>query len=213
MIKRNKWKLIVSSIVILLPVVAGLIMWNSLPREMATHWSFNGSANGWSSRFFTVFAMPLFMLVGHWICIAVTALDPKNKNQTRKAMGLIFWIFPFVSLFASTMIYADAFGIDFGRNTIYTVVLGLMFVVIGNLLPKCKRNYTLGIRVKWALESDDNWNATHRFGGKVWFIGGLIVALCGFLPGAAIYYAAFTAIIILAILPVIYSYIYYRAHR
>ena len=183
MLQRNKWKLIVSSILILLPIAAGLIMWDALPPEMATHWSLNGSANGWSSRNFTVFAMPLILLVGHWICVAVTAMDPKNKNQTRKAMELIFWIFPFTSLFAGTMVYANAFGMDLGRNTIYAVVLGFMFVVIGNLLPKCRRNHTMGIKVKWTLASDENWNATHRFGGKVWVIGGLILMLCGFLPG------------------------------
>ena len=213
MFKRNKWKLIVSSVVILLPVVAGLMMWDALPAQLATHWSFNGSENGWSSKFFTVFSMPLFMLIGHWICIAVTALDPKNKNQTQKAMGLIFWIFPFISVFASTMVYANAFGMAWGSGTIFTVVLGLMFIVIGNLLPKCKRNYTLGIKVKWALASDANWNATHRFGGKVWVVGGIILMLCGLLPGSVIHYVSFAIIIILAAIPAIYSYVYHRKHR
>lgn len=213
MIKKNKWKLIVSSIVILLPVLAGLLVWNSLPAEMATHWSLSGSANGWSSRYATVFGLPLVLLAGHWIGILVTALDPRNKNQTAKAMGLIFWVFPFVSLFASAMIYANAFGMDFGRETIYAVGLGLMFVVIGNFLPKCRRNHTMGIKVKWALESDENWNATHRFGGKMWVIGGLIIMLCGFLPGTVIHYALFAAVVILAIIPAVYSYVYYRKQR
>ena len=212
MMKRNKWKLLASSIVILLPILAGLLMWNRLPSELATHWSFSGAENGWSSRNFAVFAMPLSMLAGHWICIAVTALDPKNKNQTRKAMGLIFWIFPFISLFASAMVYANAFGVDFGRDTIFTVALGLMFVVIGNLLPKCKRNYTMGIKVKWTIESDANWNATHRFGGKVWVAGGLILMLCGFLPRTVIHYVSFSILIILAIIPSVYSYVYHRKH-
>ena len=210
MIRKNKWKLIVTSIVILLPIAAGLLMWNVLPQEMATHWSFNGSANGWRGKAFAVFAMPLAMLAGHWICILVTALDPKNKNQTRKAMGLIYWIFPFLSLFVSAMIYADAVGLDFGRDAVYTVALGLMFIVIGNLLPKCKRNRTLGIRVKWTLEDDENWNATHRFGGKVWVAGGLILLPCALLPRTAIHIAAFGMIILLAIIPTIYSYKYHR---
>ena len=208
MIQKNKWKLILSSIVILLPAFAGLLLWNFLPQKMATHWSFNGSADGWSGRFFTVFGMPLFLLVVHWICLAVTALDPMNKNQTRKAMGLIIWVCPIISLFASTMV----FWMDAGKEVIFTVALGLMFVVIGNLMPKCKRNYTIGIKVKWTLESDANWNATHRFGGKVWVVGGLLLMLCGFLPGAAVHIATFAAIIILAFIPVIYSYRYYRKH-
>ena len=210
MIRKNKWKLIVTSIVILLPIVAGLLMWNILPQEMATHWSFNGSANGWRGKAFAVFAMPLTMLTGHWICILVTALDPKNKNQTRKAMNLLFWIFPFISVVSSAIGYSNALGVNFGIDALYPIVLGLMFIVIGNLLPKCKQNHTFGIRVKWALESDENWNATHRFGGKVWVIGGLILMLCALLPKAVLHYAVFAIIIVLAIIPSIYSYKYYR---
>lgn len=212
MLKRNKWKLIVSSIIILLPIAAGLILWNALPQEVATHWDLRGTVNGWSSKPFSVFFMPLLLLAVHWICIAVTALDPRSKDQTPKALGMIFWVCPFVSLFASTMIYAHAFGMDMGRDAIFTVVLGLMFIVIGNLLPKCRRNYTLGIRVKWTLEDDANWNATHRFGGKVWVVGGLLVTLCSFLPGTVIHFVSFAAIIILAVIPVVYSYVYHRKH-
>ena len=212
MIKRNKWKLLASSIIILLPMLVGAILWNALPDRMAAHWGLNGAADGWSGRAFSVFGMPLIFLAGHWICIAVTALDPKNRHQTRKAMGLIFWIFPFASLLAGAMVYANAFGMNPGGSAVFTVVLGLMFVVIGNLLPKCKRNYTMGIKVKWALEDDENWNATHRFGGKVWVGGGLLIALCAFLPGAAVHYVSFALIIVLAIIPAVYSYVYYRKH-
>lgn len=213
MIRKNKWKLLISSIVILLPMIAGLLMWNALPQEIANHWSINGSVNGWSSKSFIVFGMPLFVLAAHWICITVTALDPRNKNQTRKAMELIFWICPCVSLFTGAMIYANAFGMDLGGNGLLTVVLGLMFIVIGNLLPKCKRNYTMGIKVKWALANDENWNATHRFGGKVWVVGGLLLLLCGFLPGTVIHYVTFAAVIILACIPTVYSYVYYRKQK
>lgn len=213
MIKKNKRKLIVSSLVILLPVVVGLILWNSLPQEMAMHWSLNGLADGRSSRYLTVFVMPLFLLAIHWIGIAVTMRDPGNKDQTRTAMGLVFCICPFLSLFSGAMIYAHAFGMDFGRNTIYAIILGLMFIVIGNFLPKCKRNYTIGIKVKWTLESDANWNATHRFGGKVWVIGGFLFMLCGFLPAAVLHYAMLAAIIVLAVIPVAYSWNYHRRHK
>ena len=213
MIKKNKWKLIVSSIVILLPVVAGLIMWNSLPEEMAVHWNLSGVANGWRGRFFPVFVLPLILLAGHWIGILVMALDPQNRNQTRKAMGLIFWVCPVVSLFASAMIYANAFGMDLGGGAFSAAALGVLFIVIGNFLPTCRRNHTMGIKVKWTLESDANWNATHRFGGKVWVIGGLLLMLCGFLPRAAVHCAAFAGIILLAVIPCIYSYVYYRKQK
>ena len=180
MIKKNKLKLLISSIVILLPVIAGLILWNRLPERMATHWGITGAADGFSSKPFAVFAMPLFVLAVHWICVIVTAADPKNKNQTQKAVSLVFWICPFVSLFSGAVIYAAAFGMNFSINILLPVITGLIFIVIGNYLPKCKQNYTVGIKVIWALENEENWNATHRFGGKVWVIGGVLLMLCVF---------------------------------
>lgn len=123
---------------------------------MAIHWNIEGTADNWSSKFFTVFASPLFIFITHWICVSVTIADPKNKNQTKKAIGLIFWICPFISLFASAIIYASAFGLDFNIDKIMMIVIGLMFVVTGNYLPKCKQNNTLGIKVKWTLENEEN---------------------------------------------------------
>lgn len=212
MIKKNKWKLLVSSIVTLLPILAGLILWNRLPERMATHWGFAGSADGWSSKAFAVFGLPLIMLASHWVCVIVTVADPKNKNQTQKAVSLVFWICPFVSLFSGAVIYASAFGMDFGMDILLPIVTGLIFVVIGNYLPKCKQNYTVGIKVAWALENEENWNATHRFGGKVWVIGGVLVMLCAFLPKTVSLYALIVLLLLLGIIPVIYSYVYYRRH-
>ena len=212
MIKKNKRKLLISSIVILLPVIAGLLLWDRLPEKMATHWGFNGAVDGFSSKPFAVFAMPLITLAVHWICVIVTAVDPKNRNQTQKAVSLIFWVCPLVSLFMGAAIYAAALETDFSVNTVLPLFIGLIFVVIGNYLPKCKQNYTVGIKVPWALENEENWNATHRFGGKVWVIGGVLLMLCVFLPKAVMYYIFFVIVMLLPIIPTIYSYMYYRRH-
>ena len=213
MIKKNKQKLLISSIIILLPIIVGLITWNSLPQQMAVHWDANGVPNGWRSRSFSVFAIPLFMLAVHWICIIGTSLDPKNKNQTLKVFGLIFWICPIVSLFVGTIIYATAFGMDFGVNTIGNLFVGLIFVAVGNYLPKCKQNYTIGIKIVWTLDNEENWNATHRFGGKVWVIGGLLIMLCAFLPKAVTSYALVALAVLMVLIPVVYSYLYYRRQK
>ena len=85
MIKNNKWKLIISSAIILLPILVGLILWNSLPESLTTHWGADGNADGWSSKAFAVFVPPFFILVTHWICVLVTAADPKNRNQSKKS--------------------------------------------------------------------------------------------------------------------------------
>ena len=111
------------------------------------------------------------------------------------------------------MMYSLALGAEFSPISLTVAALGLMFVVIGNYLPKCRMNSTLGIKVSWAYTSEENWNATHRFGGRVWFIGGFVVALCGLLPGEWGIWVMFAAIFLLVLIPVVYSYRYYRRQK
>ena len=210
MIENNKWKLLVSSVAILLPILAGLILWNDLPEQMTTHWGADGNADGWSSRTFAVLGLPLILLALHWVCIFITSKDPKNKGQNKKVFGMVLWICPIVSIFASGITYAAAFGKEFNMDIIGLLLIGLMFVVIGNYLPKCKQNYTIGIKVKWTLANEENWNATHRFGGKVWVIGGLLLMACVFLPEALIPWVLIIALTIMAAIPIVYSYAYYK---
>lgn len=210
MIKNNKLKIFISSAVILLPIIAGFIMWDMLPEKLATHWGVGGEANGWSSKGFAVFGFPLLVFVIHWLCILVSNFDKKNEHQNPKLFRIVFWICPAVSVLGAAAIYTAALGINFSIDRISLALMGLMFIIVGNYLPKCKQNRTLGIKVKWTLENEENWNATHRFGGKVWAAGGIIFIIGAFLPSTIISYILLGLIFALAIIPVIYSYIYYK---
>ena len=116
MIKKNKRTLVAGSIVILLPILLGLFLWDRLPDQMVTHWGFDGTPNGWSSKAFTVFGLPLFLLAVHWICTLAASADPKKPNHNAKMMKLIFWTCPVVSAFCAFSIYAEALGFDFNIN-------------------------------------------------------------------------------------------------
>lgn len=213
MIRKNKWKLIISSILILLPVFVGLVMWNILPEEFTTHWGADGQADGWSSKPFGIIFPPVLILAAFWICVWATAADPKNKNQSQKAFGMVLWIMPATSLLASALVYASALGMEVNVSLIMPMMLGLMFLLIGNYLPKCKQNSTIGIKVSWTLNNEENWSATHRFGGKVWMLGGLVMMACGFLPGDIAIFATLAIAIALGVIPMVYSYRYYKKQR
>ena len=210
MIRDNKWKLFASSVAILLPVLFGVLFWNELPEQMTTHWGGDGAADGWSGRAIGVFVLPVSILAVHWLCVFCTALDPKNKGQNKKVFGLVIWITPIISLFANGVVYAVSFGKEFQPCLITNLLLGAVFIVVGNYLPKCKQNYTIGIKVKWTLESEENWNATHRFGGKVWVIGGLLLLTYVFLPDGIAPWVMVGSIIALVVIPVVYSCLYYK---
>ena len=206
MIRKNKWRLFVSSVIILLPALFGLICWRGVG-QTTIHWGTDGSPNSWSGRFL-VFAMAVFMLAVHWVCIFFTVKDPKNKNQSNKVFGLVLWVCPAVSLFVSGVSYAASFGKEVPVDLISLLIIGLMFVIIGNYLPKCRQNHTIGVRVKWTLENEENWNATHRISGRIWVIGGLLMMACVFLPRAAVPWVFLLFLVTLAVIPVVYYYMF-----
>ncbi len=213
MLKENKFQVILSSIVILFPVLFGLIMWNELPDTMTTHWGADGNADGVSAKPFAVFGLPVMLLITHLVCLLFTALDQKQKGQNKKALRVIFWLIPLISLFANGSVYAIAFGKVFDFVLLMPALLGIMFVFIGNYLPKIKQNRTLGIKVSWTLSNEENWNKTHRLGGKVWVVGGLVMLFSMFLPRAAMMLVAACVIIAVTTIPIMYSYCIYKKHQ
>lgn len=213
MIGKNKRNMLISSILILLPAAVGLCLWDVLPPVMATHWGANGAADQTSSKLAAIVALPLILLAFHWLCILMTRKDRSNKHQNPKVFGMVLWIVPFVSLFANGIMYAAAFGSKINVLSLAFGLLGLMFIFIGNYLPKCKQNRTIGIRIKWTLESEENWYATHRMCGKLWTLGGAVCLFCILLPAKAATYAFSILVTLMVLIPFLYSYLYSRSHK
>ena len=213
MLKKNKWMMILSSLLILLPLAVGLILWDQLPEQMPIHWNTAGEVDDWCSKPLAVFLLPAALLVVHWLCVVVTGLDPKNKNKNEKAKALIFWLVPVLSLVVNSMTYASALGRDVNVQTLLPVFLGFVFVVIGNYLPKCSRNSTIGLKLPWTLHSDENWNATHRLTGKLWIPGGVAMAATVFLPESLSFWAMLAIAAVIVFVPTGYSYWFYRTYE
>ena len=204
MIKKNLKVLIIGSIVMLLPILAGIILWNRLPDPMPTHWNAAGEIDGWSNKPFAVFGLPLIMLAAQWLCVVGTSADPKKQNHSEKILHLIFWIIPALSVVLCAVTYAAALGVDVPIEVVMPVLIGLIFAIIGNYLPKCKQSYTVGIKIPWTLNSEENWNRTHRFAGWLWTFCGIAIMLTGLLGGFWIFFGV-TLLMVLA--PVLYSYL------
>lgn len=210
MLNKNRWKLIISSLVILLPVVFGLVFWQDLPATMTTHWSASGTPDGASSRSFSVFALPGILLLFHWLLLFFLKKDPNNNRQHRKVFDLMYWMLPVISLCINGAMYAVAMDREFSPLTLIALMMGIMFIAIGNYMPKCKQNSTLGVKIKWTLQSEENWNATHRLTGKVWVACGLAMLAAMLLPEKAFIAVMLIVMAVMIAVPFIYSYLYYR---
>ena len=182
-IADHKGQLILSSLVTLLPALAG---WR-LAWEAAA------------------------MLAAHWLVLLITFSDRRNReNQSRKAVRLIFWIMPAVSLLTGGVTALLQRGVQ-SASTLSTAMamgFGLLFIVLGNYMPKFRQNSFMGIRVKWTLESEANWNATHRMGGKVWVAGGFACLAGAMLPVKAMGAVFPVVLVTVALAPIVYSYYY-----
>ena len=207
MIKKN-WKVLaITSIVSLLPILAGVILWNQLPEQMPTHWNAAGEVDGWSSKPFAVFGLPLILMAVQWLCMLGTCADPKKNNHPEKILHLVLWIIPVLSVVLHVITYAAALGKEVRMEMVMPVLVGLLLAIVGNYLPKCKQNYTIGIKIPWTLNSEENWNRTHRFAGRLWLICGLAIMLSGFFGG---FWVFLPAALLMVIAPCVYSYVLYR---
>ena len=207
MIKKNLKTLIITSVVILLPILAGILLWNQLPDPMPSHWNASGEIDGWSSKPFAIFGLPLIMLAAQWLCMLGTAADPKKNNHPEKILHLVLWIIPVLSVVMHTVVYMIALGYGVRMEVIMPVLMGVIFTIIGNYLPKCKQNYTIGIKIPWTLNNEENWNKTHRFAGWLWSACGLLVILTGFIGG---FWLFMIVTLLMVFAPIIYSYLLHR---
>ena len=207
MIKKNLKTLIITSIIILLPILAGLYLWNQLPEQIPTHWNAAGEVDGWSSKAFAVFGLPGILLAVQWLCMFGTAADPKKANHSEKIMHLVLWIIPVLSIVLGAVTYMTALGADVAVEMIMPLVIGLVFTIIGNYLPKCKQSYTIGIKIPWTLNSEENWNRTHRFAGRLWLVCGLGIMLTAFIGG---FWLFLPITLVMVIVPMVYSYVLHR---
>ena len=207
MIKKNLKVLIVTSLIILLPILVGVILWNQLPEQIPTHWNAVGEIDGWSSKAFAVFGLPLILLAFQWLCVLGTGADPKKANHPEKIVHLVLWIIPVLGVVLSVLTYAVALGKEVRMEVVMPVLIGLILAIVGNYLPKCKQNYTIGIKIPWTLNSEENWNKTHRLAGWVWTVGGLLVAATAF---TGIFWIPLVIFLPMVFVPIIYSYILHR---
>lgn len=202
---KNKKFWIVTSLVTLLPMIAGLLLWDRLPEQVPTHFGFDGTPDGWGSRTFAVFGFPVIMLLAQWLCYAATRLDKQNRGHNEKMLNLVALVFPALSVMLSLVIYSVGLGREPDIGRLLLPLLGLLLMLIGNWMPKTRQNSTLGIKLPWTLYNEENWNKTHRIGGFTWVLGGLVFLAMGFVDEALLLWLMPLNVALMVGVPVVYS--------
>ena len=200
-------------LMILGATVAGLLLWNQLPDPMDSHWNINDQADGYMSKTWAVFLMPLITLGMFVLFLVIPSIDPLKANiaQFRGAFNL------FIVLIIACMVYI--YGLTLAWNLGYTgfrmssamlPALGLLFIFMGFMMRQAKRNFFIGIRTPWTLSSDKVWNETHRLGALLFMISGTLTFIAGFFGGMTAFWLTFVPLISSTLFLLVYSYILYQ---
>ena len=191
---------VITTLITLLPIALGIALYDRLPDVVATHWNIHNRPDGWSSRAMAVFGIPCIMAALNLVCGGATD-RLQSEGVPKRVLALCRWIIPVLSLILVPVMLYSALDVSFDMGRIVCSVLGAMFIIIGNYLPKCRRNGVVGIKIPWTLSSDENWDKTHRFAGFVWIVCGAAAIVGGWTKPVV----AIVALVAMILLPVVYS--------
>lgn len=162
--------------------------WLQLPADaqIAIHWGVDGQPNGYAPKTIGLFLLPLITLGVAVVFWAIPAVEPRQANieKSGKPYGAIWVAVLVLMLGVNVVVVGSALGATFDVSRIVLVGVGALFVVIGNYLPKVRPNYLLGIRTPWTLTSDLSWDKTHRLGGRIFVLEGVLFLVLGLIKPA-----------------------------
>ena len=201
-----------------LPVGYLLYVFPQLPAAVPMHYGINGDVDRYGSKTeFLVFQVIMIgvALLMYLLLKFLPLIDPKRQVKygedtfQKLALGLVV----FLSALNIVIMFATIHH-GLKMDKVLLPLIGLLFAFIGNMMHSIKPNYFAGVRTPWTLENEDNWRSTHRLAGKLWFFGGIaLVFLTLLLPGKLVTIAFIGGTLTLSLIPIIYSYIYFKNHQ
>jgi len=201
-------------IFVLSPLIYVLYAWSILPERIPIHWNLENKIDGWGGKG-ALLLMPGFSLLFYFLMLFFPRLDPKRKNYERfgKAYYTIRLALHAFFAGATMMIVLAAQGVEVNAARVLMAGVALLFLVLGNVMGTVKPNYFVGFRTAWTLNDEEVWTKTHRFAARVWFIGSLVAGAMIFLPLLWAAVGFFTTILVMVIVPGVYSYRLYKNKR
>ena len=204
---------IIVLIMIAAATLAGLLLWNRLPDQMASHWNINDQVDGYIPKFWGVFLLPLITLGMFVLFLVVPSIDPMKANvaQFRDAFNLFIVLIVGFMIYLYSLTLAWSLGYNnFRMSGTMLPAIGLLFIFIGFMMRQARRNFFIGIRTPWTLSSDTVWNETHQVGAVLFMISGALAFLGGLFGGTTAFWMMFAPIIGSTIFLLIYSYVLYQ---
>ncbi len=201
--------------IVLLPFVYLAYIWNQLPQEVPLHYNIKGEIDRYGDKSELIMIPIMLPLLIYVLLLVVPYIDPKKQIQKmgNKYYSLKLILTLITSVLALFILYSTKGG-SLGNPNFIFVIVGVMYLILGNYFKTIKANYFIGIRTPWTLESEYIWKETHKLGGKVWFIGGIVAIISSLTLPMETNFKVFMAItVIIALIPIIYSYMLFKKQK
>lgn len=208
--KREKLYFLLALVGCFIPMIMGLYFYKEMPSKMPIHFNDKNIADGFASKEMALFGIPAIIALIFLFSIFMINKDPKRQEQNNHMMHILYVFIPIISILTSSLSISYTMGY---RPNIFMYVIriiSLFFVIIGYFLPRTKRNFTMGIRLPWTLDSESNWEKTHKFAGFLWILFGIVTFVLSFLLEEEINIIFSVSIIAVVVIPMIYSYMLYK---
>ena len=198
--------------IVLLPFIYLAYIWNSLPEQVPMHWNLKGEIDDWGSKYSLIglaFLLPVFTYV---LMLVIPKIDPKKSMESMggKYNQFKFILVAFMSFVVLVVMYISI-NQKLSNPNMIVILVGTLFVFMGNYFKVIKQNYFIGIKTPWTLENEEVWKLTHLLAGKMWVIGGIIIVICSLiLPENINFYFLISITAVISIVPIVYSYLIYK---
>jgi uncharacterized membrane protein len=210
---RITWKTELPALLIVAAMfVLAALNWNSVPARVPVHWALDGRPDGWSSRGVGLLALPASGLFLYVLLTIVPFVDPGRANYVAFAGSFrLLRVALLGFLFVLQIAMVEAFhGMPVNMNAIVLPLIGGLLLVLGVVIPKLRPNWAAGIRTPWTLSSRAAWDGTHRAGGTVFLVLGVLWIACAFVRRPWALDVALGAVVVAALGLVLYSYVLWR---
>ncbi|MET3289895.1 UNVERIFIED_CONTAM: putative membrane protein [Brevibacillus sp. OAP136] len=195
-------------------IIGAVVFYNELPDTMATHFGIENEVNGTSSKQTTILIFALLGFVPFLLPFA-KRMSGQKSNDAKFAFSIQVSRFCIALILAiaewTILLYNLGYTMDIRR--IVFIAIGILFLVTGNYLGISKPNYFMGFRTPWALLDEENWRKTHRMGGPLMMVGGLVILVSTFLPTYLSIIIFFATLVCIVLVPFIYSYMIFKRRR
>lgn len=209
--KKYGW----SYLLIALSVLIGVFAYPYLPDQMPMHWNINGEVDGYWDKQYAAFFPPLLMIVLMVLFIFMPRIDPKKENY-KKFSGsytIFITIMNMFFLLLQSVTISYGLGVNIDISLVVNLGIGLLFIVLGNYLPRIKHNYFIGVRTPWTLANEKTWRKTHQLSGKLFVVAGILLVAMSFLPGIYKFTGMLVVVLSTVLIATIASYVFFNRYK